>query len=128
MSTKSMTGCVIRVGSIVFLVTGSANAQDRCSDPGQDCAEPCPAQDACETAAECPQAAICDPSICRPSSCGCNAETGTWTCTRDCIGACTTAPIPNVPAASQWGLLAMTLLVFTAGALVITKRRTSEAG
>lgn len=35
----------------------------------------------------CPNGMLCDTNVgCRPSGCGCNAETGTWTCTADCGG------------------------------------------
>lgn len=35
----------------------------------------------------CPSGMLCDTNVgCRPSGCGCDAETGTWTCTADCGG------------------------------------------
>ena len=30
---------------------------------------------------------------CYPSSCACDADTGRWICTRDCVGHCVDAPV-----------------------------------
>jgi hypothetical protein len=51
------------------------------------CEGPNPA-DGCDGG--CPTGTVCDPNACRPSSCGCDATTGSWMCTADCGegGAC----------------------------------------
>ncbi|MFO0565438.1 MAG: hypothetical protein U0263_07235 [Polyangiaceae bacterium] len=38
----------------------------------------------------CPSGSKCDPTVCRPSACGCDPTTGDWICTADCGqgGAC----------------------------------------
>ncbi len=85
---------------------------------GEGCTEPCPAENACMSDADCAAGMICGPG-CAPSFCACNPETDQWGCTRDCNGQCAPAPIPTL---SEWGLIIMALFLLAAGTVVIGRR------
>lgn len=62
--------------------------------PAPACEGPNPAQDCEDTG--CPRGEECVPSdadVCVPSACGCDAATGSWTCTADCGQPMVCAPI-----------------------------------
>ncbi len=86
---------------------------------GEGCTEPCPAEGACLSDADCAAGMICGPG-CAPSGCGCDPITDTWGCTRDCNGVCVPAPIPTL---SVWGLIIMGLLLLAVGTICVRRRR-----
>ena len=114
-------------GYLVLALVGSGGVVsaggNHCSGTG--CTEPCPAENACLSDLECPPNFTCEPG-CLPSSCGCDAQGDTWTCTRDCIGECTPGPI--VPTVSTWGLAALLLLGMTAGTMLFRARGIRSEG
>ncbi len=66
--------------------------------PPTACEGPDPSIDGCDSAADCGVGEVCAPSgirACRPSSCGCDEDTGFWICTDDCgvYNSCQAAPV-----------------------------------
>ncbi len=107
---------------LLFVPTLQAECED---DPAGACAEPCPAENACESDADCEQGSTCTPwdSIlpCVSSSCFC--DNGNWACTDDCAPQC----VAEVPALAKRGLLVLTLLLGGCFTLALFLRRRSAA-
>jgi len=98
-----------------------------CEDPAGECAETCPAENACQSDADCGPGSTCTPwdsSLpCISSSCFC--DNGDWACTDDCAPQCISDP--GVPALSARDALFLTLLLGGCLTLALLLRRRSAA-
>lgn len=65
-----------------------------CTSAEGSCAGENPAEQVCQIDADCPGTERCvhDDSVCVPSECSCDAQSGDWVCTADCEPAAACAP------------------------------------
>jgi hypothetical protein len=92
------SACMCDAATGQWICTKDCNPYHACQPAPAMCQGPDPSQTKCENDAQCQPGESCQPdgdTACRPSSCKCDATTGQWICTNDCLTYNTCAPIKN---------------------------------